>query len=197
MILLYYPFMNDIIEFQTSRLKLRQWREDDLPVFSRLNADPLVMKFYPNVLTTEESNTMANKIAELIAINGWGFWAVELIHQKSFIGFVGLNQPVYELPVSPCVEIGWRLASDYWGRGYATEAAEACLDLAFDQLGLNQVFSFASVGNLKSRAVMQRLNMLDTKSNFDHPMIPAKHSLREHVLYMINKRSWYEHKNIS
>lgn len=104
------------------------------------------------------------------------------------------NKPTYELPVTTCVEIGWRLAREYWGKGYATEAAKASLDIGFRKLDLEEVYSFTSVSNWKSRAVMERLNMVNTKSNFEHPMIPQNSPLREHVLYKIDKQTWIENR---
>jgi len=161
--------MGRVIELQTERLFLRQWLSEDRPNFAKLNADPDVMEYYPNVLSTEESDAMAQKIESLIAKRGWGLWAVELIEKKSFIGFVGLHEPTYDLPVTPCVEIDWRLAKGYWGKGYATEAANAALGFAFTGLNLSEIYSFASVSNWKSLAVMERLGMINTKNNFEHP----------------------------
>ena len=176
-----------IVELRTDRLLLRQWRKEDFIPFAKMCADPDVMKYYPNVLTKGESDTLAEKIMALMSKNGWGFWAVEDKADQKFIGFVGLNEPDYELPVKPCIEIGWRLAKDYWGRGYATEAAQRCLAFAFKELKLNNVYSFASVGNEKSWKVMQRIGMTNTGKNFEHPHIPEGHNLREHVLYKISK----------
>jgi RimJ/RimL family protein N-acetyltransferase len=181
-----------VIELKTARLKLRQWHIDDRPIFAQMNADPAVMEFYPNVMDTHESNAMAIKLELLLAERSWGFWAIELIDKKSFIGFVGLHEPTYDLPVTPCVEIGWRLAKEYWGNGYATEAAKISIDFAFNKLNLHELYSFTSVSNNKSRAVMERLNMVNTGSNFEHPIIPENHHLREHVLYKINKQQWLE-----
>ena len=185
--------MANIIEIETLRLNLRQWRQEDRPAFARINADPTVMKYYPSVLSVKESNAMAKKMELLIHKQGWGFWAVEKRDNKEFMGFVGLNKPAYQLPVTPCVEIGWRLAKEYWGCGYATEAANACLNVAFKQLNLSDVYSFTSVTNIKSQAVMQRIGMINTDANFEHPMIPGNHPLREHVLYRIDKHRWLEH----
>ena len=182
--------MTKIVEIDTPRLKLRQWQQEDWPVFAKMNANPEVMKYYPRVLSTAESNAMAQKLAKLISQRGWGFWAVEKRDEKKFIGFVGLNIPSYELPVTPCVEIGWRLGKEYWGCGYATEAAKASLALAFETLNLSEIYSFTSVANKKSQAVMQRLSMINTKQNFEHPIIPEKHPLREHVLFKIDKTTW-------
>ena len=179
-----------IIELETERLVLRQWLNEDYSAFAKMNADPVVMQYFPKILTREESNTMAVKIENRIAQNGWGFWAVELKGQASFIGFVGLNEPDYSLPVTPCVEIGWRLDKKYWGRGYATEAAEAVLEFSFKKLNLKEVYSFTPVSNSRSRALMERLNMLNTEHNFNHPLIPVNNPLREHVLYKIDKSGW-------
>jgi len=183
------------IQIDTKRLILRQWYESDFYDFATINADSEVMKYYPSVLSIGESDDLANKIKSKIEINGWGFWAVELRENKQFIGFVGLNQPSYDLPVPqpanlkypPCIEIGWRLSRKHWGNGYALEAAKASLDYAFHTLKLNEVYSFTPVTNRKSWSLMVRLGMTDTHANFDHPVIPAGHPLSEHRLYKITQ----------
>jgi len=182
--------MTDIIEFETSRLRLRQWRDQDLKAFAKMNADAKVMDYYPSIITSEQSNELADKIQEKIKENGWGFWALELKSTNTFIGFTGLNQPSYDLPVTPCIEIGWRLAHEHWGNGYVTEAARKCLDVAFESLKFPTVYSFTSVQNKRSEAVMQRLNMVNMEQNFEHPIIPIGNPLREHVLYKITKLEW-------
>jgi len=182
--------MTDIIEIETERLRLRQWKKEDFPAFAKLNADGEVMEFYPALLNERESNDMALRFEALIAYSGWGFWVVEKLDDNAFVGFVGLHEPTYDLPVTPCVEIGWRLAKEYWGQGYATEAARASLCVAFGMLDLPEVYSFTSVLNKKSQAVMERLGMINMCRNFDHPMIPEDSPLREHVLYKINRENW-------
>jgi len=179
------------VELRTKRLILRQWKPEDYPHFARINADPEVMSFYPRTLSENESNQMADKLKCLISLRGWGLWAVETITGREFIGFVGLHEPRDDLPVTPCVEIGWRLDKSHWGHGYATEAAQACLKYAFDVIDLTEVYSFASLVNIKSYAVMQRLNMLDTGNNFEHPNFPQGHEYAEHVLYKITKEQWF------
>jgi len=169
---------------------LRQWREEDLAKFADINADPKVMEYYPNLLSRLESNAAAEKFKLLIAQNGWGFWAVETISERAFIGLVGLHKPLYKLPFGPCVEIGWRVGSAHWGKGYATEAGKACMNFAFDRLDLCEVFAFTSVSNMKSRAVMERLGMVNIEANFDHPTIPHNSPLREHVVYKIEIHQW-------
>ena len=182
--------MNKIIQPQTQRLRMRQWVPTDWPAFAQLNADPEVMKYFPSPLSTAESNALADKIHSLIAERGWGLWAVEENRTGNFIGFVGLHIPGAELPCSPCVEVGWRLARSHWGKGYATEAAGAALQVAFGQLELQEVYSFTALNNRRSRAVMERLSMHNSQQNFEHPAIPEGHPLREHVLYKLNNQQW-------
>ncbi len=178
------------MQLETVRLRLRQWSKDDFPAFAALNADPEVMAYFPNCPTRNESDALARRIQGLIADRGWGLWAVEEKRSGSFMGLVGLNKVAPELPFAPAVEIGWRLARAYWGKGYATEAAREALRFAFEVLQLPEVYSFATIGNARSRAVMERLGMHDTGRNFEHPQVPAVSGLREHVLYRLNREQW-------
>ncbi|OEY67326.1 GNAT family N-acetyltransferase [Marinobacter sp. X15-166B] len=177
-------------QLTTRRLCLRQWQAADLPVFAELNADPAVMEYFPRPLQSIESDAMANKCQQLIADRGWGFWAVSLREQSRFIGFAGLHQPSADLPFAPCVEVGWRLHRSFWGQGYATEAATEALRFAFEELALDEVVAFSAVANQRSRAVMARLGMTDTRANFRHPDIDPGHPLCEHVLYKITRSQW-------
>ena len=187
--------MIQIIEPKTERLQLRQWIANDLEPFFAMSSDPQVMQFFPNALSRAESDAIAEKCQSLITENGWGVWAVELIETKEFIGIVGLHVPSKELPSSPCVEILWRLAQPHWGRGYATEAATAALKVGFEELELQEIVSFAVLNNNSSRAVMERINMIDTGVIFNHPDVPAPAHLIEHCLYKISRDSWV--KNIA
>ena len=143
------------------------------------------MAYFPQPLAATQAQKMAAKIQQLIAERGWGFWAVEVIGQHRFIGFVGLHTPKPELPCAPCVEIGWRLAKPHWGKGYATEAACAALQFGFDELGLEEIVAFTPLPNKASQAVMRKIGMRDTGQNFNHPDIPPGHWLSECVLYSI------------
>ena len=118
----------------------------------------------------------------------FGHWAVEVPGRADFIGYVGLSVPQFEAHFTPCVEIGWRLARDHWGSGYASEAARAALDFGFRNLGLDQIVSFTVPGNWRSRRVMERIGMCGTPhDDFDHPALPEGHPLRRHVLYRIDR----------
>jgi len=174
----------------TERLILRSWKDSDYLPFFKINSDPDVMEFFPELLSHEESDEMATEIQRRINKNGWGFWAVEEKKSQMFIGFVGLNQPTYKLPFNPCIEVGWRLSKKFWGLGYATEAAKSALGYAFDILLLNKVVAFTPVSNKRSRAVMGRLGMIDSRKNFSHPQVPVNSKLKEHVLYKITREQW-------
>lgn len=171
---------------QTPRLRLRPWRDEDKAPFRALNADPRVMQFFPSVLSSAESDALAERCQALIARHGWGFWAVECKATQAFIGMVGLHAQPDALPFSPCVEIGWRLAHHCWGRGHASEAAGAALRFGFDSLGLEEIVAFTAIGNLRSRAVMTRIGMHEDGAGFGHPALPADHPLHRHCLYRIS-----------
>lgn len=183
--------MIKINDIYTERLHLRRWKESDKEPFAALNADPVVMEFFPNTLSREESDAFVQRIEERFEKWGFGPWAVELKETGQFIGYVGLAIPQFEAPFMPAVEIGWRLAKEYWGKGYATEAANACLDVAFNQLGLKEIISFTVPANIPSRKVMERLGMTHNPADdFAHPRLPADHPLSKHVLYRITKKQY-------
>ncbi len=182
------------IQLETPRLILRQWKDTDFQEFYALNSDVDVMRYFPCVLSQRESDELANKFQTLIAENGWGFWAVELKENHQFIGFVGLQSQPTQFEFSPCVEIGWRLAQQYWHQGYATEAAKVCLKFAFEQLDLEDVVSFTAKLNVPSQKVMQRLNM-QSISEFNHPKVEATHPLACHVLYRMTQQTYFQTVN--
>jgi len=180
-------------ELRTPRALLRQWREEDRGPFAELNADAEVMEHFPKTLTRAESDAFADRIVAGIADRGWGLWAVEITAKDVFAGFVGLNPVAFEAPFTPAVEIGWRIARSYWGQGIATEAASAVLGYAFGTLGLDEVVSFTSTGNLRSQRVMEKLGMRhDATDDFDHPGLSRGHHLSRHVLYRAAP-SWAGH----
>ena len=175
----------------TARLRLRQWREEDLAPFAALNADPQVMEFFPKVLTRAESDAVAGRIRDHFARHGFGLWAVEAPGAAAFVGFVGLAVPSFEAHFTPCVEIGWRLAREHWGHGYATEAATAALAFGFGDRALEEIVAFTVPANIPSRRVMGRLGMRRLPADdFEHPAIAEGHPLRSHVLYRLRRADW-------
>ncbi|TWT02917.1 GNAT family N-acetyltransferase [Reyranella sp. CPCC 100927] len=183
--------MTSVATLATERLRLRAWTEDDLAPFAALNADPRVMAHFPKCLDRAESDAMVARIHAHLARHGFGWWAVEVPAVARFIGFVGLSVPSFQAPFTPCVEIGWRLAAEHWGRGYATEAARAALAFGFNDVGLEEIVSFTAPANLPSRAVMERLGMTRKPADdFEHPNLPSGHALRRHVLYRLHRSDW-------
>jgi RimJ/RimL family protein N-acetyltransferase len=182
--------MAELIEFDTDRLRLRQWIEADKAPFAMLNADERVMEYFSNVLDKVASDAMVERLQAQIIDRGWGWWAVELKDDKQFIGTVGLGIPRADLPFSPCVEIAWRLAFPYWGKGYASEAARSALEVGFERLFLSEIVSFTAIKNQRSRAVMERLGMSLAAETFEHPSAPIDHPLREHCLYRLSREKW-------
>lgn len=173
----------------TQRVRLRQWRSSDKPLFAALNADPVVMAHFPAALNREESDGLADRCTAEIESQGWGFWAAEHVASGTFMGMVGLHQVHASLPFAPAVEVGWRLARQWWGQGLATEAAHAALAFGFDVLGLDEVVSFAARSNARSQAVMLRLSM-QADGSFVHPLLPEQSPLRTHVLYRLTRMEW-------
>jgi ribosomal-protein-alanine N-acetyltransferase len=178
-------------ERRTQRLVLRPFRDADRESFARLNADPIVMQHFPSTLTRSASDALIDRALSHFETHGFSFWAIELPQLDGCIGFTGLAVPSFDSHFTPCVEIGWRLAREHWGHGYAQEAARAALYSAFVHLGLQQVVSFTSTGNERSRRVMQQLGMQrDAREDFGHPNVPLGHPLRDHVLYRLDVASW-------
>ena len=174
---------------RTERLLLRPWRETDLEPFAALTADPAVMEYFTKTLDRQESDALAAQFRDRFdEQGGYGRWAVEVVDVAPFIGFVGLQKVTFEVPFSPCVEVGWRLTREHWGKGYATEAARASLRYGFEQLGLDEIVSFTVPANARSRAVMERIGMTrSADDDFDHPVLPEGHRLRRHVLSRIRR----------
>lgn len=171
-------------QLATPRLLLRGWRPSDREPFAAINADPEVMEHFPAPLGRAESDELVDSIEAGFERDGFGLWAVELRKGSGLIGFTGLAVPSFEAPFTPAVEVGWRLARPAWGHGYATEAARASLDFGFEQRDLPEIVSFTSVGNRRSRAVMERLGMTrNPGDDFEHPLIRDGDPLRRHVLY--------------
>lgn len=173
-----------MIPLLTERLILRAWRPEDKPPFAALNGDPEVMRYFPATLGREQSDALAEQFAAELARDGMTFFAVEEQAMGRFIGVIGLRRLPGRLPIAPGVEIGWRLAAEAWGRGYATEGARAALRWAFETLTLPEVLAYTAAGNAASRRVMEKIGMVRwTEADFAHPELPARHRLSRHVVY--------------
>ncbi|MBB4826356.1 ribosomal-protein-alanine N-acetyltransferase [Sporosarcina luteola] len=180
-----------MIYVETPRLRLRDWEERDLPPFRRMNADEEVMRYFAKKLSPEESDDFNRAIQAEFKECGFGLYAVEEKEENEFIGFIGFHKATFEADFTPCVEIGWRLKREAWGKGFATEAAMACLHYGFTELGFQDVYSFTSDINEPSKNVMQKIG-LTFKQTFDHPRISEESSLRKHVLFHMHRDNFLE-----
>src|SRR5712692_6492705 len=170
--------MSALVTLSSGRICLRRWRDEDREAFAAMNSDARVMEFFRSRLSRVESDAMVDRIQEHFSERDFGLWA---------IGFAGLAVARFSARFTPCVEVGWRLAFEHWGHGYATEAVRLALGYGFGTLALSEVVSFTSATNHRSRAVMERLGMRrDPADDFDHPALPECHPLRRHVLYRLD-----------
>jgi RimJ/RimL family protein N-acetyltransferase len=168
----------------TDRLLMRRWRDADLEPFAAMNADPEVMRYFPAPLDRPGSDALVERIEGLFERQGFGLWAVEVRKTGAFIGFTGLNLMPDGMPGEGGMEVGWRLVRAAWGQGYATEAARAARDFAFDVVGLEELWSLTAVINTPSIAVMERIGMTRAAIR-DHPRVPEG-PLRAHVVYHLD-----------
>lgn len=171
-------------QVRTDRLLLRRWRDADRAPFAVMGADPEVMRYFPSLLSRDDSDALAARADASFDIRGYGLWALEHRGSGAFLGFTGLAPMPGTVPGAGSIEIGWRLAREAWGLGYATEAAKAALAVAFDELRLDEVNSITAVLNAPSLAVMVRLGMT-LSDEFEHPRIAAGSPLSPHVRYLL------------
>lgn len=175
----------------TERLILRTWRPEDREPFAAMNADPEVMRFFPETLTEAETDAAIARFERYFAETGITFFAVEEQATGRFIGTIGMRHAPANLPVAPVIEIGWRLGKDVWGKGIATEGARAVVRTAFVDLGFPRVLAFTTPPNTPSRRVMEKVGLLrEAELDFDHPDLPPEHPMRRHVVYAVDRDTW-------
>ena len=180
-----------MIILETKRLILRTWIAADLDPMSAINQDPKVMEYFPATQDIAQTKTLIQRFIVQQEKLDYSLYAVELKENHEMIGWVGLSQPAFDAHFTPATEIGWRLSSKHWNKGYATEAALAVLDYAFNTLELEEVVSFTSVNNTPSRRVMEKIGLhYDPQDDFDHPTLDKDSPLRRHVLYRMTKENY-------
>jgi RimJ/RimL family protein N-acetyltransferase len=171
---------------ETDRLLMRRWTEADREPFAALNGDPLTLRFFPTTFSRAESDALIDRIEARFDEHGFGLWALEVAATREFIGFTGLSPMPDDVPGAGGMEVGWRLARSAWHQGYATEAARKALSVAFDGVGLTEIWSMTAVLNEPSQAVMRRLGLSEV-ARFSHPRVPAGHPLQPHVTYHLDR----------
>lgn len=184
----------------TERLILRTWKASDIPLMAAISQDPLVMEYFPSIQDLSATQALIDRMHLHYEKYGYALYAVEIKDTQEFIGFVGLSHPSFDIPHFtpegvPIVEIGFRLSSKHWGKGYATEAAKAVLDYGFTELKLNEIISFAVTSNRRSRNVMEKIGLHNSEAdNFDHPKIEENSPLKRHVLYRLTRDNHLKHQ---
>lgn len=170
---------------------MRRWKPSDLAPFAALCADPVVMEHYPALLTPDQTKAFIDRIESGFDQDGFGLWALQRLDNSEFIGYTGLVSPTFEAHFTPAVEVGWRLAKDHWGLGFATEAARSAIGFGFETAHLDEIVSFTVPANKRSTAVMERIGMThDPADDFDHPRLPEGSAHRRHVLYRLTRERW-------
>ena len=167
---------------KTLRLGLRNWNDSDIAPFGEMCQDAEVMRHFPDLVSLEQATEQVHKYQQHFTEHGFTYFAVEALSSGEFIGFVGLLHQTYESPFTPCVDIGWRLKKSAWGKGYASEAAKACLEFALESAGLDEVFAMCANTNAASEAVMKKIGM-QKAGTFDHPAIPPDSMLNPCLAY--------------
>ena len=183
--------MPNTIELVTDRLILRPWQDADYEPFYIMSANPLVYEYLPPFPDRAVSDVFVDHLRKDFDARGWGFWAIERKDDSRFIGMAGMHEPGPEFGVGrPCVEIGWRLDPEFWGKGYATEAAREVLRFGFNKVGLSEIVSFTALENVRSFIVMERLGMRREPENFDLLLLPEGHPYRAQCLYSLSQEEW-------
>ncbi len=179
------------VHLETERIIMREWLPSDQAPFSRMNADPLIMEYFPRVLDEAATAKLIDRFQDHFAKHGFGMYALENKETKEFMGFAGLGHVRDIFPFGPAVEMAWRLEYEYWGKGFATEAAHAILNLAFNELNLKEVVAFSVYDNSRAIHMMEKLGMKhDKKGDFDYPKLPKGHPLGCHVLYRLKSEDY-------
>ncbi len=169
---------------ETERLVLREWQDEDRKPFAQMNGDPMVMEYMPRRLDEDASDKLVSRFEDHFKKHGYGLYAAALKETNEFMGFVGLNNVALDVPFKPAVEIAWRLSYEFWGHGYASEAAQGVLDHGLKALEIPEIVAFTVYDNTRSIHVMEKIGLVhDAEGNFQYPRLPEGHPLAQHVLY--------------
>jgi RimJ/RimL family protein N-acetyltransferase len=175
---------------ETERLILRDWRDEDIDPFAAMCADPVVMETLGPLMSRDEAEALIAKQIAREAKDGHTMWALERRDDACFLGWCGLIRGEVG-PITGKLEIGWRLASDCWGKGYAREAAQASLAWGYARVPDDRIWAITSARNMRSWGLMERLGMArHPEMDFDHPNVPDDSPLKRHITYSIGREQW-------
>ncbi len=127
--------------FTSERLGFRNWNLTDIDKMHEINSDEKVMEFFPNILTRRQTEEFIKRMKKQYENKGFCYFAVDKLDNNDFLGFIGLSEQTYQADFTPCVDIGWRIKSSEWNKGFASEGAKKCLDYALNELKLEKVFT--------------------------------------------------------
>lgn len=170
--------------FTSDRLGFRNWNLNDIEKMHEINSDEKVMEFFPAIPTKEQTTEFVERMQTQFENKGFCYFAIEKLENNEFIGFIGLSEQTYEAEFTPCVDIGWRIKSCEWNKGFASEGAKRCLEYAFDELKIENIFSIAPKINTKSEHIMTKIGM-KKQYEFEHSLLTNNDRLKTCVLYKI------------
>ena len=169
--------------FTSERLGFRNWQEADIPMLAEVNADPVVMEFFPSIQGFQQTVDFVRRMQKQFAEKGYCYFAVDKLDREEWIGFIGLSDQDYKADFTPCIDIGWRLKQSAWHNGFATEGAKRCMEYGLTNLGLLKVFAVAPKINARSEHIMKSIGMFKV-SEFDHPALREDTRLNPCILYL-------------
>ncbi len=177
------------VYLETDRLILRDWKDEDLEHFARINSDPIIMEYYPSRLDEAASKRLIVNFQKHIDKFGYGFFAVESKENEgAFVGFSGLSHVPRGMPIAPAVEIAWRFDYTYWGKGYASEAARAILAHDFPGLEREDIVAYCVEDNVRAKHVLEKLGFdRSAVDDFSYASKRAKNVVRDYHLYRLQK----------
>lgn len=172
--------------FTSERLGFRNWKESDIPAMHAISSDLEVMRYFPKTQSLAHTSDFVKRMQDHYNANGFCYFAVDIAKTGEFIGFIGMCWQTYKVHFNPAVDIGWRLHKTYWGNGYASEGAKACLAYGFNTLKLERIVAVAPQINIPSVAVMKKIGM-SWVEDFEHPLLTEHPELQVCALYEINR----------
>ena len=189
-----YKHKLDAFCYSNRKTNFKNLQAEDASAYFHINQDPKVLEFLLGPLTISQVDDFIAAKQTHQEKFGYSLWAACLKQTGDLIGFIGLNYTDWKSSFTPAVEVGWRLGSQYWGKGYAIEGAKASLDYGFKKCGLKEIISFTVLANLRSIGVMEKIGLKrDLNSDFVHPKLPSHHKLSHHILYKLSAEEYINH----
>jgi RimJ/RimL family protein N-acetyltransferase len=169
--------------FTSQRLGFRNGHDADIPMMAEMNADPVVMEFFPGLLDDQQTEAFVRRIQKQFDQKGYCYFAVDKRDHQEWIGCIGLTDQVFNAQFIPYVDIGWGLKRNAWTNGFAAEGAKKCLEYGWKDFGLEKIYAIAPKINIRSEHIMKKVGM-EKVLEFDHPSLSMDTRLNPFILYM-------------